>query len=127
MGVPSRPARQRRPCLRACYSISGKVRPSQLGPQVSSIARNKAPLPALSSSSYSARISALYDAECRRVRAFAGTSGSGTCSLLELTSGSDSSLALDTMFQDLILPHPILTQRASRTRIANRIQERDQG
>ena len=55
----------------------------------------------------------MYDAEYLRVRAFAGTSGSGTCSLVELTVGMDSSLALRTTFQDRILPHTILTQRAT--------------
>jgi hypothetical protein len=40
--------------------------------------RNRAPLPALSNSTYSARTLALYDAEYLRARARAGTSGSGT-------------------------------------------------
>jgi hypothetical protein len=39
MGVPSRPALQRRSCLRTSYSVTGKVHPFPADPQVSSIAQ----------------------------------------------------------------------------------------
>src|SRR5881409_3064585 len=70
---------------RCCFhaAINEVYRPSR---------RSNEPLPALSNDSYSSRIFALYAAEYRRVRALAGTSGSGTWSI-ELTSG-DSQLAL---------------------------------
>lgn len=100
--------------MRETYSTHYRLRCPAFSDVYSPSRRNRAPLPALSSPSYSARTLVLYDAEYRRDRAFAGTPGSGTCSLVELTVGVDSSLALNATFQDQILLHLILTQRAVR-------------
>ena len=64
--------------------------------------RSNEPLPALSNDSYSSKILALYAAEYRRARAFAGTSGSGSVSMVfTVTGGSSLALRSNVSSQDL--------------------------